>query len=35
MIEEYDVNIIDDNDISYGKSNKGLEVIILNDRDLS
>ena len=34
MMEEDDVNIIDDNDISYGKSNKGLEVIILNDSEI-
>ena len=33
-MEEIDVNVVDDNDISYGKSNKGLEVIILNDREI-
>jgi hypothetical protein len=32
MMEEDDVNIVDDNDISYGKSNKGLQVIILSIR---
>ena len=33
-MEEIDVNVVDDNDISYGKSNKGLEVIILNDSEI-
>ena len=32
MMEEDDVNIVDDNDISYGKSNKGLQVIIFSIR---
>ena len=32
MMEEDDVNIVDDNDISYGKSTKGLQVIILSIR---
>ena len=33
-MEEIDVNLVDDNDISHGKSNKGLEVIILNDSEI-
>ena len=33
-MEEIVVNVVDDNDISYGKSNKGLEVIILNDSEI-
>ena len=33
-MEEIDVNVVDDDDISYGKSNRGLEVIILNDSEI-
>ena len=33
-MEEVDANIVDDNDVSYGKSNKGLEVMILYDSEI-
>ena len=33
-MEEIDVNVVDDDDISYGKGNRGLEVIILNDSEI-
>jgi len=33
-MEEIDANIVDDNDVSYGKSNKGFEVMILNGSEI-
>ena len=33
-MEELDINVVDDNDISYGKSNKGYEVMIINDSEI-
>jgi hypothetical protein len=33
-MEELDITVVDDNDISYGKSNKGYEVMIINDSEI-
>jgi len=33
-MDEMDANVVDDNDTSYGKSNKGFEVMILNDSEI-